>query len=295
MPTQTHSDAPDFWVCIPARRGSTRLPDKPLADLCGWPMVLWVASAGLQSAASRVIVATDDHEIYDTVARAIHDPERSLPPCRSAEPAAQTTHRQRSVEVLLTDPNHPTGTDRLAEVVRQTRAPEQQIIVNLQGDEPLMPPELLNQVAQRLAQDTGAAVATAACPIRDSQEVFSPHVVKVVCDQHGRALYFSRAPIPFWRDGWSGQAGLEQDRQPPGSYLRHLGLYAYRAGPLLAYSRWAPSPLEELEKLEQLRWLHYGQAITVQWLAEPPPAGVDTPEDLAEMRRVLSLGPQARL
>ncbi|MFZ9811795.1 MAG: 3-deoxy-manno-octulosonate cytidylyltransferase [Burkholderiaceae bacterium] len=273
MSIPTPSAVTDFWVCIPARRGSTRLPDKPLADLCGWPMVLWVASVALQSGALRVIVATDDQEIFETVSRAAEGGGLGLPPA-----FAGATPR---LEVMLTASDHPTGTDRLAEVARQARATDDQIIVNLQGDEPLMPPQLLAGVALQLAHDPQAAVATAACPIREAQEIFSPHVVKLVCDQKGRALYFSRAPIPFCRDGWSATTG--------GAFFRHLGLYAYRAGPLQAYSQWAPSPLEEIEKLEQLRWLHYGQAITVRWLAEAPPAGVDTVEDLARVREVLSL------
>lgn len=259
-------------------------------------MVLWVASVALQSGALRVIVATDDQEIFDTVSRAAEG--GGLPPADAgalraafaSAPASRPAVAPATVapaiapanlEVMLTSSDHPTGTDRLAEVARQARATDDQIIVNLQGDEPLMPPQLLAGVALQLAHDPQAAVATAACPIREAQEIFSPHVVKLVCDQKGRALYFSRAPIPFCRDGWSATTG--------GAFFRHLGLYAYRAGPLQAYSQWAPSPLEEIEKLEQLRWLHYGQAITVRWLAEAPPAGVDTVEDLARVREVLSL------
>ncbi|MFM1881096.1 MAG: 3-deoxy-manno-octulosonate cytidylyltransferase 2, partial [Pseudomonadota bacterium] len=284
---------PDFWVCIPARRASTRLPDKPLADIAGWPMVLWVAAAGLQSGARKVIVATDDTEIFDRVMQAVEreaSGARGLPqlapiggyaPRNSVSPP---TH----LEATMTRADHPTGTDRLAEVASQYSASADQIIVNLQGDEPLMPPGLLGQVAHRLAQDPGAAVATAACPIKDSREVFSPHVVKLVCDIHGHALYFSRAPIPYWRDRWIAlqeNARPSQDLGPAGlppqlPYLRHLGLYAYRAGPLRDFAQWPESPLEPLEKLEQLRWLHHGQKIAVETLLDPPPAGVDTPEDL---------------
>lgn len=321
MPTPTPSAIADFWVCIPARRGSTRLPDKPLADLCGWPMVLWVASVALQSGAHRVIVATDDQEIFDTVSRAAEGD--GLPPADAgalraafaSAPASRPAVAPAAVapaitparlEVMLTAPDHPTGTDRLAEVARQARATDDQIIVNLQGDEPLMPPQLVAGVALQLASDPEAAVATAACPIQEAHEVFSPHVVKLVCDKKGRALYFSRAPIPFWRDGWSAAtaeeriAALSKAMASPDSgsdpgdssaspFFRHLGLYAYRAGPLRAYSQWAPSPLEEIEKLEQLRWLYYGQPITVRWLTEAPPGGVDTLEDLARVREVLSL------
>lgn len=326
MPTPTPSAVADFWVCIPARRGSTRLPDKPLADLCGWPMVLWVASVALQSGARRVIVATDDQEIFDTVSRAAEGGVLGLPPdgagavpltaAPASAPASRRTSASASaaprIEVMLTAADHPSGTDRLAEVARQAHALDDQIIVNLQGDEPLMPPQLLADVAQQLAGDPQAAVATAACPIREAQEVFSPHVVKLVCDQKGRALYFSRAPIPYWRDAWSAasaeekisalskamatpDSGAHPDASGARLFFRHLGLYAYRAGPLRAYSQWAPSPLEEIEKLEQLRWLYYGHTITVQWLNQAPPAGVDTSEDLARVREVLSLRARQRL
>lgn len=302
----------DFWVCIPARRASTRLPDKPLADLAGWPMVLWTAAAGMQSGARRVIVATDDAEIFDCVMQAAEDAAAGRPalPCppplvtpprshHAAVPTASSAspRHQPQLEATLTRADHPTGTDRLAEVAQQYAAQPEQIIVNLQGDEPLMPPGLLAQVAQRLANDSRASVATAVCPISDAHEVFSPHVVKVVCSAEGHALYFSRAPIPFWRDAWgvSARPSGEQRLPADGPYLRHLGLYAYRAGPLQDYSRWPESPLEPIEKLEQLRWLHHGHTIAVEWLAEPPPAGVDTAEDLASVRQLLSLRASAGL
>jgi len=302
----------DFWVCIPARRASTRLPNKPLADLAGWPMVLWAAAAGMQSGATRVIVATDDAEIFDCVMQAAEDTAAGRPglPCppslvtpprsphaasESASSAASTDPPQ--LEATLTRADHPTGTDRLAEVAQHYAADPRQIIVNLQGDEPLMPPGLLAQVAQRLANDSRASVATAVCPLSDAHDVFSPHVVKVVCSAEGHALYFSRAPIPFWRDAWSVNARPSGEAHLPANapYLRHLGLYAYRAGPLQDYSRWPESPLEPIEKLEQLRWLHHGHTITVEWLAEPPPAGVDTAEDLASVRQLLSLRASAGL
>jgi len=280
-------------------------------------MVLWVASVAVQSGARRVIVATDDQEIFDTVRRAAEGGGLGIPPAfaqasgpevlpATAAPTITSATTPPHIEVMLTAPDHPTGTDRLAEVARQAHALDDQIIVNLQGDEPLMPPQLLAGVALQLASDPQAGVATAACPIREVQEVFSPHVVKLVCDQKGRALYFSRSPIPFWRDRWSAATAEERitalalAMAPPDTdshpgergaspFFRHLGLYAYRAGPLQAYSQWAPSPLEEIEKLEQLRWLYYGHTITVRWLAEAPPAGVDTREDLARVREVLSL------
>ena len=277
-------------------------------------MVLWAAASALQSGAGRVIVATDDQEIHDRVKLAAMGGPNSLPRYRQASTNAIGPRPNRGLqelpevrlETFLTDPSHATGTDRLAEVARLSLAADHQIIVNLQGDEPLMPPALLSRVAARLAKDPEAAVATAACPIHELHEVFSPHVVKVVCDQQSRALYFSRAPIPYWRDGWADttEPGARPsrpsaDRAPPPTrpslYLRHLGLYAYRAGPLKAYSQWAVSPLEEIERLEQLRWLHQGYKIAVEWLADPPPPGVDTPEDLARVQKVLSLGPTAIL
>ncbi|MFZ9314442.1 MAG: 3-deoxy-manno-octulosonate cytidylyltransferase [Burkholderiaceae bacterium] len=302
----------DFWVCIPARRASTRLPNKPLADIAGWPMVLWAAAAGLQSGAGRVIVATDDAEIFDCVMQAaeqIAAGRPGLPPTPSAHTPPRPAHQSSPkphfssaaqaprLEAALTRADHPTGTDRLAEVAQRYAADPQQIIVNLQGDEPLMPPNLLARVAHRLAQDARASVATAACPIIEAHEVFSPHVVKVVCSAAGHALYFSRAPIPFWRDAWGALSGPPDETGLPahGPHLRHLGLYAYRAGPLQEYSRWPESPLEPIEKLEQLRWLYQGHTITVEWLAEPPPAGVDTPEDLASLRQLLSLRTSAGL
>ena len=278
-------------------------------------MVLWTAAAGMQSGATRVIVATDDTEIFDCVMQAAENAAAGRPalPCppalvtsrhphdaplgtAPAAPAASSTHPPR-LEAVLTRADHPTGTDRLAEVAQQYAAQPEQIIVNLQGDEPLMPPGLLSRVAHRLANDSRASVATAVCPLTDAHEVFSPHVVKVVCSAEGHALYFSRAPIPFWRDAWgasprpSGELRLPTDSP----YLRHLGLYAYRAGPLQDYSRWPESPLEPIEKLEQLRWLYQGHSITVEWLAEPPPAGVDTAEDLASVRQLLSLRASASL
>jgi 3-deoxy-manno-octulosonate cytidylyltransferase (CMP-KDO synthetase) len=309
---QTNVSA-DFWVCIPARRASTRLPDKPLADLAGWPMVLWAAAAGMQSGATRVIVATDDTQIFDCVMQAAQDaaagrPALPRPPASPVLPPlphqvslptaySPSSAQQPRLEAALTRADHPTGTDRLAEVAQQYAADPQQIIVNLQGDEPLMPPGLLAQVAHRLAHDPRASVATAACPITDAQEVFSPHVVKVICSAEGHALYFSRAPIPFWRDEWANAwAPSDTARLPAqGPYLRHLGLYAYRTGPLQDYSRWPESPLEPIEKLEQLRWLHRGHIIAVEWLPEAPPAGVDTAEDLASVRRLLSLRTSASL
>lgn len=243
-----------FWVCIPARRASSRLPNKPLADLGGRPMVLRVADLASQSGADRVVVATDDREIQSVVTSA-------------------------GFEARLTAAHHPTGTDRLAELAQQLEADPGQLLVNLQGDEPFLPSDLLGRVAQALAADPGASVATAVTPITDPTELTSPHVVKAVLSRQGRALYFSRAAIPHCRE------------TIPPDFLayRHLGLYAYRAGPLADFGRW-PQPLSERsEHLEQLRWLDQGHAIAALILQEPLPAGIDTPEDLQKAQAAFHL------
>jgi 3-deoxy-manno-octulosonate cytidylyltransferase (CMP-KDO synthetase) len=241
---------PDFLVVIPARLGSTRLPRKPLADIGGKPMVIRVAERAKQSLAQSVIVATDSSEIE----------------------AACNAHR---IECLLTNPQHATGTDRLAEVAQLLKLPDNALLVNVQGDEPLIPPELINQVAQTLADNSQCAIATVAVTIAEVAEIANPNVVKVVLNRAGEALYFSRAPIPFVRDVQSTQK-IE--------YLRHLGIYAYRADFLQAYTRLEPAPLEQAEALEQLRALWNGYRIAVHIASETPPAGVDTPEDLDRVR-----------
>ena len=248
------SKAPDFLVVIPARLGSTRLPRKPLADIGGKPMVIRVAERAKQSLAHSVVVATDSPEIQ----------------------AACDEHR---IECLLTSADHPTGTDRIAEVAQLLKLPNSALIVNVQGDEPLIPPELINQVAITLAEHEQCAISTVAVPIRDIAEINNPNVVKVVLNRSGEALYFSRASIPFVRD-------------PPGSqkteHLRHLGIYAYRADFLQAYTRLEPAPPEQAEALEQLRALWNGYRIAVHTAPEAPPAGVDTPEDLERVRQILA-------
>ena len=240
-----------FIAIIPARLASTRLPNKPLADIGGKPMVVRVAERALQSGASKVIVAVDDQSIFD----------------------ACTNH---GLEVMLTRQDHPTGTDRLSEVVSQLNLPDDQIVVNVQGDEPLIPPQLISDVAHTLANDPAAAIATAAILMTDMHEVNNPNAVKVVLDKNNRALYFSRAPIPFSRD--------------PEKYLaqnyRHIGMYAYRAGFLKAFSQLAVAPIEEAEALEQLRALWHGYAIQVLLTDATPPPGVDTQEDLDRVREV---------
>jgi 3-deoxy-manno-octulosonate cytidylyltransferase (CMP-KDO synthetase) len=244
---------PDFLVVIPARLGSTRLPRKPLADIGGKPMVVRVAERAKQSLAQSVVVATDSAEIE----------------------AACNAHR---IECLLTSPDHPTGTDRLAEVAQLLKLPANTLLVNVQGDEPLIPPELINQVAQTLANNPQCAISTIAVPITERSEIDNPNVVKVALNHANEAMYFSRAPIPFVRDAQSAQK-IE--------HLRHLGIYAYRADFLQAYAKLEPAPPEQAEALEQLRALWNGYRIAVHIASEAPPAGVDTPEDLERIRRLL--------
>ncbi|MCL4185685.1 MAG: 3-deoxy-manno-octulosonate cytidylyltransferase [Burkholderiaceae bacterium] len=258
----------DFVALIPARLASTRLPDKPLADLAGKPMVVRVAERAAQAGAARVAVATDSQRIADVVAAA-------------------------GFEAVLTRADHPSGTDRLAEAARRLGLNEQRIVVNVQGDEPLIPPQLVRAVAAHLAASADCAMATAAHPIDDVAHFLDPNVVKVVCDRAGRALYFSRAPVPFERDAMAGFPGRLATRLPEGLRaaglpLRHIGLYAYRAGFLDAYPKLARSPLEGLESLEQLRALWHGHRIAVLVTPEAPPPGVDTPADLARVRRELT-------
>lgn len=246
----TPSKTPEFLVVIPARLGSTRLPRKPLADIHGKPMVVRVAERAMQSAAQSVIVATDSLEIQ----------------------AACDEHR---IECLLTRDDHSTGTDRIAEVAQQLKLPDNALVVNVQGDEPLIPAELINQVAQALADHPSCAISTVAVSITDQAEITNPNVVKVVLNRTGEAMYFSRAGIPFVRDATSGM---------PTQHLRHLGIYAYRADFLQAYTRLEVAPPEQAESLEQLRALWNGYRIQVHVATEAPPAGVDTQEDLERIR-----------
>lgn len=250
----------DFIAVIPARFASSRLPGKPLAEIAGQPMVAHVWRRACASRAARVVVATDDARI-----------EKAM--------AAQ------GAEVLMTRPDHPSGTDRLAEVAEQLGLADDAVLVNVQGDEPLIPPTLIDQVADRLFDDPEASIATLAEPISDVESLFNPSVVKVVRALSGRALYFSRAPIPWDRDAFAARPDLlETD-----AWLRHIGLYAYRAGFLAEYRDWMPSSLERLEQLEQLRALHHGHAIQVALSREPHPAGVDTAEDLVRVRALFDI------
>ena len=248
------AQSPEFLVVIPARLGSTRLPRKPLADIGGNPMVIRVAERAQQSKAQSVVVATDSPEIQ----------------------AACDEHR---IECLLTSPDHPTGTDRIAEVAQLLKLPANTLVVNVQGDEPLIPPDLINEVAQALANNPACAISTIAVPITDDAEITNPNVVKVVLNRAGEALYFSRASIPFVR---------VPDLSSEVTHLRHLGIYAYRADFLQAYTRLDPSPPEQAEALEQLRALWNGYRIAVHTAAKAPPAGVDTPEDLERVRQILA-------
>jgi len=248
-----------FVVIVPARLASTRLPRKPLADIGGVPMVVRVARAALASGAVQVAVAADSSEIVD----------------------ACCAH---GIEALLTRADHASGTDRLAEAVDHLGLPDDAVVVNVQGDEPLMPAAVVRRVAEALADRADCAIATACHPLHDAAEFFSPNVVKVVVDASGRALYFSRAPIPWSRDAFAS----DRDRLPPGlPARRHVGLYAYRAGFLRQFPQLPPTPLERHESLEQLRALAHGFGIAVIELPEALPPGVDTPEDLERVRALL--------
>ena len=269
---------PPFVILIPARLASTRLPDKPLADIGGKPMIVRVAEQAARSGAARIVVATDSRRVADVVATGGFD-------------------------VVMTRANHASGTDRLAEAAATLGLADDAIVVNLQGDEPELPPALLDDLAQCLAQDPACVMATAAHAIEHWRDWFNPNVVKVVLDAAGRALYFSRAPVPWHRDGLRGAgsgplpaaaaAGNEGAQDDAGmrqvlaaaAPLRHIGLYAYRGHFLKTYSQMVPTALEDIEALEQLRVLYHGFPIKVVIAAQAPPAGVDTPEDLAAVRR----------
>lgn len=252
--------AQQFIAVIPARLQSSRLPGKPLADLGGLPMVVRVAQQAQASGASQVIVAADDARIV-------------------------TACQQYGVLARLTSSAHTSGTDRLAEVVAALDLADEAVVVNVQGDEPLIPPDLINQVAQTLLGDPDCSIATCAHPITALSEIFNPHVVKVVCDRKGRALLFSRAAIPWGRDSYPAEP-LRHDAPP---VLRHIGLYAYRASFLRQFPRLTSPPLENFEALEQLRALWHGYRIAVHVTHEAPAGGVDTPADLARVRAILAV------
>lgn len=250
-----------FKIVIPARHGSSRLPGKPLLDIAGKPMIVHVCERALE-AGQDVFVATDDQRIAEAVAH--------LP-----------------VTAVMTREDHSSGTERITEVADQLNWPDETMVVNLQGDEPLMQPDLIRRLAEALAGQATADIATLAAPIEDPADVFDPHAVKVVLDRHGHALYFSRAPIPWHRDSFN-----QTDRQAATDYpwLRHIGIYAYSAGFLRRYVNWPASQLESVEALEQLRILWQGERILVVPIDAAPHAGVDTEADLRRVESLLSTG-----
>lgn len=243
-----------FYVVIPARFTSTRLPGKPLLDIAGKPMVIRVAEQAAKSLARQVVVATDHASIVEVVASA-------------------------GMTAVMTREDHVSGTDRIAEVVAQLSWADEMIVVNVQGDEPLIDPALINDVAQTLANDTQAVMATACHPIHDESSLLNPNVVKVVLNHKQQALYFSRAPIPYPRD-----AAFQQQIQA----YRHIGIYAYRVGFLKHYAKLSVTELEKIESLEQLRVLHHGYQIAVLVTHNAPASGVDTPADLAQVRQLFT-------
>lgn len=247
-----------FITIIPARLASTRLANKALLDIAGKPMVVRTAQQASLSKTKRVIIATDSPEIAEVV-------------------------RAEGFETLLTDPNHPTGTDRLAEVVQTLHIPNDEIIVNVQGDEPLIEPALINQVAETLRQSDKASIATVGVAITEADTLFNPNIVKVVLNHSQYALYFSRAPIPWARDALADGKIRLADNLPA---LQHIGLYAYRTDFLLRFPSLKRGTLESIESLEQLRALENGYDIAVTVSDSPPTPGVDTQDDLARVREI---------
>jgi 3-deoxy-manno-octulosonate cytidylyltransferase (CMP-KDO synthetase) len=250
-----------FTVLIPARLASTRLPDKPLADIAGVPMVVRVAQRAEQSEAAQVVVAADSPRIADACSR-------------------------HGVRAVLTRSDHPSGSDRLAEACELLGLQDDDIVVNVQGDEPLIDPTLIDAVAHLLERRRDASMSTAAHPIASVEEFRNPNVVKAVLQSDGLALYFSRAPIPWWRDGFA--AGITALPEPVP--LRHIGIYGYRAGFLRTFPRLPQAPVESCEALEQLRALWHGHRIAVHVTPDDPGAGVDTPGDLERVRAIFAAG-----
>lgn len=249
----------DFTVIIPARYDSSRLPGKPLADIGGKPMIQWVYEKSVASGATKVIVATDDERVEQAV-------------------------NAFGGEVCMTAKSHNSGTERLAEVIDKKGIATDTIIVNVQGDEPLIPAQNITQVATNLANANKADMATLSVKIDDLEEALNPNAVKVVTDKDGYALYFSRSTIPYDRERF-----LNNDKPSKigDFYQRHIGIYAYRAGFIKRYIEWPDSPLEHIESLEQLRVLYQGEKIHVAEAEVPPPAGVDTPQDLETVRNIV--------
>jgi len=244
---------------IPARYASTRLPGKPLIDICGKPMLLRVYEQAKKSSMDKVIIATDDQRIYQQMT-------------------------DLGCEVCMTANTHQSGTDRLVEVLDVIAVDDNDIIVNVQGDEPLMPPEVIDQVAGLLDENPQAVMSTLSTAITEQQMLTNPNVVKVISNKKGEAIYFSRAAIPFKRDKDEGKS-FSSD-----SYQRHIGLYAYRASFLHRFSQWPPCELEKIESLEQLRVLWHGEKIQMAEAVSIPPEGVDTEEDLMHIRKIINIG-----
>jgi 3-deoxy-manno-octulosonate cytidylyltransferase (CMP-KDO synthetase) len=253
--------ATDFVVLIPARLASVRLPNKPLVDIGGTPMVVRVAQRAQLSQASRCVVAADDPSIVEAC-------------------------NQHGVTALLTRSDHLSGSDRLAEAVELLDLPDEDVVVNVQGDEPLIDPALINAVAEELRRRPDCVMGTAAHAIGQMADFLNPNVVKVVLDKAQTALYFSRAPIPWWRDGMADLASGATLPSP--APLRHVGIYAYRAGFLRRFPALEPAPLERSESLEQLRVLWHGERIAVHLSQLAPGPGVDTPEDLERVRKLIA-------
>jgi len=254
-----------FHVVIPARHASTRLPGKPLLPIAGKPMVVRVAERAAASGAQQIWIATDHHAI----AAAVHE---------------------FGFKACMTSAAHSSGTDRIAEVVVQRGWPDDAIVVNVQGDEPLIPPELVGSVAAYLHEHPECTIATACHAICDKESMLNPNIVKTVLDKQGHALYFSRAPIPWPRDAFAQDAGLPSDLPA----LRHIGIYAYRAGFLKAFGRLAPAAIEHFEALEQLRALYHGFKIGVVITEQAPPGGVDTEHDLLQVRKIFEQTSQGK-
>ncbi len=262
-----------FTVVIPARYASSRLPGKPLADIAGKPMVQHVCERAAESRAGRVVVATDDDRVREV--------------CEGF-----------GAEVVMTSPDHASGTDRLEEVARKLGFDSNHRVVNVQGDEPLIPPALINQVAENLELFPEAAISTLCERIHDVEHVFNPNVVKVVFDHQGMAHYFSRAPIPWARDLWqqgNPLSGRDVSLPEGVGYFRHIGIYGYRVSVLADFVNWAPAPTEQVESLEQLRALYNGARIHVDVAVENPPGGVDTEADLQRVRDWMTAGSQGRV
>ncbi|NOS73840.1 MAG: 3-deoxy-manno-octulosonate cytidylyltransferase [Methyloglobulus sp.] len=250
-----------FKVVIPARYASTRLPGKPLLNIAGKPMIAHVCARAQQAGAEEVVVATDDERILQTVT-------------------------DLGIQAVMTRPDHQSGTERIAEVAELCGWAGHEIIVNLQGDEPLIPPEIIKELAAVLNGQQQAGIATLAAKIVDFEEIFNPNAVKVVLNKDGYALYFSRAPIPWDRDGFVKQPKHVSEKMP---YYRHIGMYAYTVDFLKRYCQWESSVLETVESLEQLRILWQGEAIRVKVVDKTPAAGVDTAEDLVRVEGLMRL------